>query len=340
MKMNIFTKSDLKLKDLFNIASAPAYTKTLFAGIELDVFSELEQPRNYAEIAEKLELHQENTKYLLDALTSMNILKKENGLYKNTELSSEYLVKSSESYIGSLLLAKTNQDINIAKLVKEGPPSEAEQKQGLKLHETLGNYSQIMKTAQKVVRASEISVIVSSVPEFCSFQKMLDLGGGPGLIGIEIVKNHPDLKCVIFDTSVVTKVAEESIKEYHLQDRIEVLSGDYMVDSIGEGYDFILTSGTLNFAKHDLDTVVKKIYNALNPKGIFMCISEGLTEEGTKPTEMIFNWLPNRLKGRDFGLKQGEISDSALRNGFKNVYKRTVNMMLTELDVDIARKDS
>lgn len=41
-------------------------------------------------------------------------------------------------------------------------------------------------------------------------------------------------------------------------DRIEVLEGDYLQDPIGEGYDLIWASGTLSFARHDIDSVMKK----------------------------------------------------------------------------------
>lgn len=339
MNIKNLTKSDLKLKSLFDIANSSIYARTLFAGIELDVFSELEEAKKHTEVAKKLKLHPENTKYLLDALTSMDLLEKIAGIYKNTQMSSKYLVKSSESFIGTLLITRGNLAIDIVKFVKEGPNNENGEKRGLESHEILGDYNQMMKTAQKVIRAGEIAAIVSALPEFYRFKKMLDLGGGPGLIGIEIVKKHPQLKGVIFDTSTVVETAEESIKEYKLEDRIEVMSGDYMVDYIGEDYDFILASGTLNFVKDDLNTIIKKIYDALNPSGVFMCISEGLREERTKPKEMVINWLPSCLKGCNFGLEQGEVSDAALRNGFKNVYKRTVNMLMAELDVDIARKD-
>ncbi len=328
------------LKYLLDMANSAMYTKILFAGIELDVFSVLEEEKSSVEVAEKLNLHEQNTKYLLDALTALNFLVKSRGKYINSNSSSKFLVNSSECYIGSLLKSKNDFDIDLVKLVKEGYDGKSLNKKAGTAAPVLGDYKQVMKTAQKVIRAKEIAPIVTSLPEFCGFKKMLDLGGGPGLITIEIAKKHPELKCVIFDKPSTAKIAYESIIEFGMENRIEVLSGDYLADSIGEKYDFILASGTLNFAKKDLDTVVKKIYDALNPNGVFMCISDGLTEEGTKPKEMVINWLPYRLKGQDFGLEQGEVSNAALRCGFTNVYKRTVSMMVSEQDIDIAKKVS
>lgn len=333
---------DSNLKKLLEMIYAPMYTKILFAAIELDVFSELKEEKTHIKVAKDLKLHVDNTRYLLDALVGMEMLEKEAGIYKNTSIASKYLERNSELYIGDHIriynMASGFEELDIVKLMKEGPKSDAANKEGLEAYKTFGDFTEMIKVLQRGGRAKEIADLVSSLPEFDNFSKMLDLGGGPGLLGMEVVKRHPDLNAVIFDAPDVGKVAEASIREYNLEDRVEVLTGDYLKDSIGEGYDFILAIGTLNFAKHDMDSIINKIYNALNPNGVFMCISEGLTHENTRPKEITVAWLPSFLKGFDFSLKQGEVSDSALRNGFKSVYKRTASMLTGEMDIDIARK--
>ena len=81
-----------------------------------------------------------------------------------------------------------------------------------------------------------------------------------------------------------------------------------------------------------------KSMDALNPKGVFMCISEGLIFEETAPKEVVAGWLPSKLAGQEYSLLQGEVSDAALRVGFQSVYKRTINTLLGTLDLDIIRK--
>ncbi|MDD4843256.1 MAG: class I SAM-dependent methyltransferase [Anaerotignum sp.] len=327
---------------LLDMIYAPMYTKTLFAAIELDIFSELKTAKLHHDVAKKLELHSDNTKFLLNALVAMELLEKEEGLYKNTALANKYLLRDSEWFIGDHLKVYHNgagfEETDLVKLVKDGPNGQAEGKEGLEAYAIFGDWAELMKTQQRGGRAKELSNLVSALPEFSSFKKMLDLGGGPGLICLAIVNKHPELKAAIFDTAEVGKVAMESVKEYGLENRVEVLTGDYMKDSIGSDYDFILAIGTLNFVKHDLDGVVRKIYDALRPNGVFMCISDGLTCEDTSPKNMVISWLPSVLKGFDFQLRQGEVSDAALRNGFRSVYKQTISMLTGDMDVDIARK--
>jgi predicted O-methyltransferase YrrM len=339
--VNEFLKADAGLKQLLKLVYAPMYTKVLFAGIELGLFAELERAWPDREIAAKLGLHPENTRYLLDALAAMELVEKREGLYRNTAISSKYLRRDGEMFIGQYLRAFSStsgfDNLDIVKSVKEGPVGTGRE-EGLEAHEVFGDYTKMLQISQKTGRAAEIAELVAALPEFGRFRKMLDLGGGPGLLGMAVVQAHPELKGVIFETPAVGDAAIRAIEEYGMTERVTVLTGDYLNDLIGAGYDLVLASGTLNFAKHNLDGIIKKIYDALNPQGVLICISDGLTHEKTRPAEMVIGWLPSFLKGYDFSLEQGMVSDAALRNGFRSVYKRTMNFCNGELDVDIARK--
>ena len=149
--------------------------------------------------------------------------------------------------------------------------------------------------------------------------------------------SHPSMKGVIFDLPAVVKVAEAFIKEHDMERRMEVLSGDYNNDPIGEEYDLIWASGTLNFA-NDMDSLIKRIYDVLNPGGVFISFHDGLTGERTKPGKMVLGMLSSALMGQDMGLDQGFIADSMLRVGFKSVRSRTLDTPMGPMDLDITRK--
>ena len=133
-------------------------------------------------------------------------------------------------------------------------------------------------------------------------------------------------------------MAETFITVYEMEDRMEVLAGDYNCDSIGEGYDLIWASNTLNFARHDLDSLMKKIYDALNPGGVFISFCEGLTHERTKTDFVVLSMMSIALMGQDMCFDQGEIADSLLRVGFKSVRSRTLDAPWSTADLDIGRK--
>ena len=84
------------------------------------------------------------------------------------------------------------------------------------------------------------------------FGKILDMGAGPGIIGIAVTAAHPSLECIVFDQPAVCKVANEVVCEYGMENRITVKSGDYMQDDIGSGYEFVMANFTLNFLSRQI----------------------------------------------------------------------------------------
>jgi hypothetical protein len=81
-----------------------------------------------------------------------------------------------------------------------------------------------------------------------------------------------------------------------------------------------------------------KIHDALNPGGVFINFSDGLTQERTKPEIMVVGWLSKALTGHDMGFDQGFIADSMLRVGFKSVHSRTLDTPMGPMDLEIGRK--
>lgn len=341
-KMKPFISVKEEHKYLFDLGTESTRKKLIHAAIQLNVFTELDSFESSETVAEKLGYDSFNTKALLDSLTSVGMLKKENNTYKNTEIACLYLSKNADSYAGNLILGFDSivklEEKDIIDAVKNGADNFVKKKNGLEAHSMFGDYSQILVDSQRLGRATEVNRILKKLPEYKEINKMLDLGGGPGLISMAIAIERNNIEGVIFETPQTVKLAESVIKEYNMSDRFTTLSGDYMKDSIGEGYDLVLAVGTLNFAKHDMDLITKKIYNSLNDGGLFINISEGITDEETKPTGMILGWFPALLKGVDFRLKRGEVSNSALKIGFKNSEREVLRAVNGILDVDILRK--
>jgi predicted TPR repeat methyltransferase len=76
----------------------------------------------------------------------------------------------------------------------------------LEAHAVFGDYSEILKSSQRVGRAREIADLIALLPEFGSLKKMLDLGGGPGLIALAVLQAASGDEGVIFETPDVGKI--------------------------------------------------------------------------------------------------------------------------------------
>ncbi len=205
---------DLGFDELLRILVGSLRSKLLLTGIELGVFNHLSGPKSSDDVAKALGTHPENTRLFLDGLAASSLVVKNKGLYQNTPVAQASLVEGSPTFIGEMFtLMSQMQDATIAdlpRLVKEGP-SPPSKGMDMGSEEVWVRYAASMANYQRAGTAQQAVEIVSQLPEFPSFQKMLDLGGGPGLIGIAIVAAHPNMKGVIFDKPSVVNVAEKFI---------------------------------------------------------------------------------------------------------------------------------
>ena len=327
--------------DLYGMLIAPIRSKLLLTGIELKVFNELSKLKSADAVAEAMGAHPRNTRLFLDGLAAIDLLEKKNGLYRNSPVAQAFLVEDGPTFLGRLF-AFMQPDArvleNLTKLVREGPPPPPEKP--LFSEEALAKGVVMMADVERAGYAQKVVEIVLELPEFPSFRKMLDLGGGPGIIGMAVVDAHSKMKGVIFDLPPVVKETKKFIQEYEMEGRIEILGGDFNRDPIGEGYDFVLACNSLQFAQV-IDSVMKKIYDALNPGGVFVSLYPfGQTHERTKPESTVLSLLSMALMGQEVGVDQGHVADSMLRVGFKSIRSRTLHTPVYQMDLDIARKAS
>ena len=328
--------------ELYGLLVAPLKANLMLAGIEMGVFDQLAKPRTAEDIANTLGIPAAVSGHFLDGLAACDLILKKDGRYRNTRISQAFLVKESPTYLGRFLSSFSRylrsadgylSDM-VAQATKELPehPDVAMWPSGQKpdLIADMANY-QMAGTAQL------LAGIVSQLPEFHAMRMMLDLGGGPGLIGIAIVDSHPDMKGVIFDLPGVAETADDNIGKYGLDDRMTVTIGDFDRDPIGSGYDLVLASAVLPISR-DIDSLVGKIHGALNPGGIFISFHEGLTDERTKPAIHVLGYLPMVMTGRDMGMDKGLVADSMRRAGFEIIESRTLATPVGPMDLDIGRK--
>jgi SAM-dependent methyltransferase len=325
--------------NLYRMLLAPIRAKLMLTAIELKVFNHLAEPTSADAIAQTLNTHPQNTRVFLDNLTAIDLVEKRVGFYHNSPQAQAFLVEDSPTYLGRILTFMKVDDQflqNLPTLVKEGPPPPPEQSPFSE--DALAKGVTLMADIERAGYAQEAVKIVSELPEFPSFQKMLDLGGGPGLIGMTIVDAHPTMKGVIFDLPPVVKATEAYIKEYEMEARVEVLGGDFNRTPIGEGYDLVFACSSLQFAQ-DLDGVVQKVYDALNPGGVFVSLFPfGHTHEGTKPEPIVLSLASMAFMGMEASFDQSYVAESMRRTGFKTIRSRTFETFMGPMELDVARK--
>lgn len=294
----------------------------------LGFFDYLSEPQSASDIAALLECDAKNSEYLLNALTALGYLCKEDGRFCNNEQTERFLTSRGETSLVESLLSydqwnKPALNGQMLKLIREGASPNLD----MVSEQVWADSARKEINGSRCGRAQKIALLLSTFPDFDQWQKVLDMGAGPGLLGIAVAAAHSDLVCHLFDRPAVINVAQDVIEEYGMEDRVKTLSGDYCNDPLGDGYDAIIASYTLNFYNETekLAQIMEKCCAALKPGGCLIVFSDGLSAEKTEPADMVISWLPSSLMGQDFSFEEDVLPNAILAAGFASVRTKTLN---------------
>lgn len=335
----------IQAKEMFALTYNTVKWELLKSALILNLFDSLSEPRTADQIASTFSMHLQNTKHFLNALTALGYLIKNESRYCNAPATESLLTRDKDTFIGETLLFMESwhrplQNGVLLNLVRNGP---------MRIYNPTDENlwekaARISLNACRAGRAQAIASQVAALPEFPSFSRILDLGSGPGMIGIAVTASHPSLHCSLFDKPAVCRVAKDVIAEYGMENRIVTLGGNYLEDEIGEDYDFVLACYTFDFYRTRLEEILSKVHRALRPGGVFMVISNSLARNRTTPTDTIISWLSTVLQGEDMSFKQGEIADTMLKAGFATTQNRMLEDVAIEtngpVELTIGRKAS
>jgi ribosomal protein L11 methyltransferase (prmA) len=296
LKPNIYYKTILQYRE----------AELLFEALKLDIFSYLDEPTTLEEFLKSTNYDKENTKYFLSALLSCGYIEKNNLTYCNTKCSKLYLSKNSSKYIGKAILfrEKLGSISNIGDKVKDNSLGQNDKLDFSELAEIVHDEMYVTDRVDDFNR--EIKQLFSD--KYRNY-KVLDLGGGSGVLSIEFIRNFPNSTAYVFETSEVACISKKIIEKNDMQDKIFVLEGDFNVDAIGDGYDLIIASGIFNFVNMDITEFICKLSDALVLNGYLLIIGSFFENEEYHK-EHILNWLKGYINGMKPAPKKSEIEQS------------------------------
>jgi hypothetical protein len=331
---------------IFQMLTGFWVSKTLMTAVELEVFTKLSGSRaaNINQLQNILEMEQRPTEVFITALLSLGLLTiVEDGtsanfnetLYSNSELANTFLVKGKPGYMGDLismfdkrlykswdklpLSLKTNKPID----EKEGGNAESI----LNKAKSNQEIEQIQKFTHSMFGISVgPAIALCKVFDFSKYRKMMDIGGGSGVYAIQIVKDYPSISAVVLDLQSVCDIADQYIKQFNLQEKINTKSLDFFKEELPKGCDIAFLSHIIhNYNEEKSRSLLKKVYNSLAENGVIIISEWLLNDEKTGPIPaalMGLNMIIETIGGRDYSFT--EISKMLSDVRFANIERRTL----------------
>ncbi len=269
---------------LRSIAGNFQLAKLFMTALELGVFEVLNSgPLDHEELAAKIDADPRATRIAVDALVATSLVGKDGKRYFNTDDCSRYLVKKSPDYCGSLLLhmnATWRDWSELACTWKRGYAL-CERKDETIPSDPAENENFIL--AMEVVTRDAAPIIAKRLA-LADRKTILDVGAGPGNYALCFAGEAPQATVTHFDLRPTSEIAKKFVAGKENSERIRFVSGDFLADPLGEGFDFIWMSQVL----HMLDEkgaarLIARAVQALSPGGTLAVHEHFLESSRTAP---------------------------------------------------------
>ncbi|HEU4498330.1 MAG TPA: methyltransferase dimerization domain-containing protein, partial [Sphingomicrobium sp.] len=191
-------------------------SKAVLSAVELGLFTELARsPADASAVAQRLGLHSRSARDFLDALVALNVLEREDGIYRNTAVTDLYLDRAKPSYIGGIL-EMANARLyrfwgSLTEALRTGEPQNESKGSGEDLFGPLyadPDRLKVFLAAMSGISAGPAQAIAEQFP-WGDYATFVDVGCAQGMVPVTLVRNHPHLSGYGFDLPEVKPIFEE-----------------------------------------------------------------------------------------------------------------------------------
>lgn len=276
------------------------------------------EPQSSEDIAEKAGVISERLVVVLDALTSIGLVEKENDKYSLSAISEAYLFCESPFYIGDLIeLNMSDEEKCGGEMVNSWLHGNSVSRE----HDPQTTFSQsfVRAMAQGVLIDNSVrktAELLCAHPCFDTAKNLLDVGGGHGLFAIAIKKLKPNISATVFDLPQNEAVA----KEYGVRcgEEVAFFPGNFYIDELPPNQDVVLCFDILHpVAVSQKESVFAKAYRALNEGGHLFYKLWFLNEERTAPSRASLMAVKCKIgNGNSHVITLNEAKEMLLGQGF------------------------
>lgn len=256
---------------LETLSGAFAESRALQAGVQLDLFSAVQDGATAPQAAAQKNLDARATELLLNALAAMELLIKKDSLFTLTDTARRYLLPESPEYYGGMVLLEAQSWDTWGRLdraVASGKPQRPTDMFQSNPEETRVFIMAMDSLVKARGDAGWLAQNADTLLDISSVNTVLDVGSGPGTYPIALLAAHPHLSATIFDLPGTLQVTAEVVEQAGMRDRITLSPGDYNTDPLPTGFDLVLLSNVIHLENEaDNKRLIEGCLAALNPGG-------------------------------------------------------------------------
>lgn len=325
--MTEFTLDKLprQVLEKIDFQTAFAASRCVIAAERMQLFRKLHGNKmTAAAIGRKIGISGWRLEVYLGVLVSLGLLKKKGRLFHNTRLTEKYFIRERSIYWTKLFSKECIKEYEAFSVLEEML------KTGRTYQSILGikrkDYIREMKdnpqwahdfTHMLYYDHQTEAEALAKYLDLKGYRRVLDLGGGSGVMSISLVRRNRHLKACILDIEAVIPVTRKIIRRERLNDRIETVVGN-MKKFIPSGYDVVMLCDA---GSYSVD-LFQRIRDVLPPGGLIVLCEQFSTDDYTEP----LNRLMWQLRSKKLWLVTINQAVANLRQcGFVAIRRRRIH---------------
>jgi O-methyltransferase domain/Dimerisation domain len=279
-------------------------------------------PKSADEIAAAIGAHPRSLYRLLRALAGAGVFSEgDDGRFSLTPLSELLRSDASESLRGfAELMADDVTFETWAQLpysIETGQPA-FPHKNGMPWFDWLEQNPVVgerFHNAMTSLSAGAVAAVINSY-DFSGINKLVDVGGGHGLLLASVLSKHPAIKGILFDDPKVVAGAKDILTALGVEDRCEIVGGDFFQTAPDGGDAYVLKHIIHDWSDDECVTILGHCHSGMTSGGKVLIVEMVVPEPNIGG---ISKWLDLQmllfLSGRErTGSEYGDLLD---RSGFE-----------------------
>jgi hypothetical protein len=246
------------------LAAAFMRSRAFLTACELDVFTIVgDGERSSAEVARDLGVDPRAADRLMNVLCVLGCLEKYAGRFRNTRTSKRFLVRHAPEYMDGVMhwVHLWDSWSTLTPAVRKG---------GSAIVKSVGDHDESWLRAFIAAmhwRARQHAPGVVASLDLRGVSRVLDVGGGSGEYAMAFVRANPGVTATVFDLPAVLPITAEYVRQAGLQERVELVTGDYGRDELGQGFDLVFLSAIVhsNSSERNRDLIQKGVAALRSP---------------------------------------------------------------------------
>lgn len=278
-------------EDVFDLLLSFTTAMGLGAAMETGLFWMLaETPMDARGVARALEIPGNRAGYLLQLLEEINLLEQRAHGYVPSATARTAILDTYSQDAWAFLAREARERLpavgNLA--VNLGQPGSAWDAQGLTPPDYFVHLVENPDRARRFTRMlceahQTLADELAGTLDLSGVRRLLDVGGGSGVISLALLRRNPELSAVVVDIENVCLAGREIAAEYPENDRISYRVADFLRDDLPDGFDMVLQCDAGVYR----EDFYRRLRGTLNAEGRIIVVDQFAPGEGIAPSQRL-----------------------------------------------------